>query len=257
MARIGYNTPMIAFDHITSMLQGATNRDGIVSREDAKALVSQLRKEGRGSEAMAAQNMFKLIDARDNAEGARVTGYDLRASRTYVEQKMLQGYDVNRNGWSKAEIAHMSPTARALIELGRSLQIQAKPGRLAYATPEQGMKHIAALINQADGGDLITSRADRSALVDALYKEGRGTEALAVAYFFDFIDHRDCKPGARVTVKDINEAVEYSGTKLLRNKDGNHNGYSKAEYAAFSTTAKAFTLVGKMIDAGIIKPAYA
>ena len=46
--------------------------------------------------------------------------------------------------------------------------------------------------------------------------------------------------------------VEYSGTKLLRAKDLNNNGYSASELAKFSTTAKAFVLVGKMIEAGII-----
>lgn len=254
MARIAYSTPMAAYDHITDMLKGSAGKDGIVSRDDAKSLVKSLRKDGRGTEAMVAENLFKMIDAQDNSKGARITGFDLKLSRKFVEKKMLQGYDLNRNGWSKAEIGKMSPTARGMIELGKTLEIKAR-GRISYATPEKGMSHIAALINSAHGGDKVISRDDIDNLGKQLYKEGRGTEALAVNFFFRFIDHRDFELGARVTANDVAKAVEYSGTHLLRNKDSNKNGYSKAEYTDFSTTAKAFTMVGKMIEAGIIKPA--
>lgn len=255
MARIAYSTPMAAYDHIASMLKASAGKDGIVSRDDAKKLVKSLRKEGRGTEAMAASNLFKMIDAQDNKNGARVTGFDLKISRKFVQTKMLQGYDKNHNGWSKAEVAKMSPTGRALIELGQTLKIEKKSGRVSYATPEKGMDHVAALINAAGGKDKIVSRKDIDKLAAKLYKEGRGTEGLAVRYFYNFIDHRDYKVGARVTAKDIAKAVDYSGTKLLRNKDTNSNGYSKAEVAKFSTTAKAFLLVGKMIDAGIVQSA--
>jgi hypothetical protein len=177
----------------------------------------------------------------------------MTASRRCVKKEMLADYDLNPTGWSKAEMAKMSPTARALIELGQTLKIAKKGGRMAKATPEKGMNHIAKLINAAGGSDKVISRADIKKLGDQLYKEGRGTEALAVRFFYAFTDHRDYKAGARVTAADMNKAVEYSGTALLSSKDANNNGYSKAEYAKFSTTAKAFALVGKMIEAEIIK----
>ncbi len=254
MSRIAYATPMAAYDHIADLLKNQGGKDGVVSRDDAKALVKSLRKEGRGTEAMVASNLFKMIDAQDNKKGARVTGFDLTISRKFVEKKMLQGYDLNNNGWSKAEIGKMSPTARGMIELGKTLEIKAR-GRISYATPERGMAHVAALINSAGGDDKVISRDDIKKLGKQLYKQGRGTEELALNFFFRFVDHRDYKVGARVTAKDVGKAVEYSGTHLLRNKDTNKNGYSKAEYAKFSTTAKAFTMVGKMIEAGIIKAA--
>lgn len=253
MARVGHDVGMKAYDHISKMLEGSANKDGIVSREDAAKLVSNLRSEGRGTEALAAQNLFKMIDKFDDDKGARVTGYDLKLARPFVENKMLENRDVNRNGFSAAEIAKMSPTGRALIELGKTLEIESKSGRVAYSTPEKGMDHIAKLLNQAGGMDKLVSHDDRDGLLGKLYQEGRGTEALACQYFFNFVDHRDAAPGARVTGKDIAKAVDYSSEHLLRNKDANHNGYSAAEIGKFSTTAKAFLHVGQMIEAGIIK----
>jgi len=224
-----------------------------VSRSDAEALVGQLKKEGRGTEALAAQNLFKMIDNFDNKDGARVTGFDLDVSRKFVETKMLENRDENHNGFSAAEIGKMSPTARALIELGQTLQMDGAKGRIGHSVPEQGADHIAALIMQSAGKDGIISRADADKLFDGLYKEGRGTEKLAAEYFFSFIDHRDHKDGARVTGADVEKALAYAKEKLLENKDTNNNGYSAAEIEKFSTTAKAFLMVGQMIDAGIIK----
>ena len=42
MARIAHNVGMKAYDHISKMLEGSANKDGIVSREDAAKLVTNL-----------------------------------------------------------------------------------------------------------------------------------------------------------------------------------------------------------------------
>jgi hypothetical protein len=253
MSRISHATPMRAYDHIADLLKDAGGKNGQISRDEADSLVSKLGKDGRGTEAMAARNIFTMIDARDAAPGNRVTGYDLNKSRDFVETKMLENRDVNGNGFSQAEIAKMSPTGRALVELGQVLEMDKAKGRVAHSVPEQGMSHISDMLKGAAGKDGIASRADVDALKDELYKQGRGTESLALGYFFGFIDHRDFKDGARVTGADIDKASDYAREKLLQNKDLNNNGFSASEIEKFSTTAKAFLLVGQMIDAGIIK----
>lgn len=255
MSRIGHQVPLSAYDHIAKRLDAAGGADGVISRADADKLVKELEAAGKGTEALAARNLFKMIDARDAAAGARVTGYDLAKERTFVEEKMLENRDANRNGFSRDEIAKMSPTARALIELGRVLQIGASAGRIAHRIPREGLNHTAALLRQAAGADGITSRKDLETLADKLYTEGRGTEALAVRTFFSFLDHRDAAPGARITGKDIERAVAYANEHLLENKDGNRNGYSIAETEKFSKSAKAFLLLGQMIEEGILKSA--
>jgi hypothetical protein len=254
MSRIAKSIPMQAYDHVTRLLIEAGSKDGTISKADATKLVKELRADGRGTEALAADRIFKMLDAHDGKANT-VTGYDLTKSREWVATVMIGEKDVNNNGLSKAEIATLATTGKALVELGQVLALAKKSGRIAKDVPEKGLIHIAQLLKEADKGDGITSRKDRDDLVKHLYGQGRGTESLAASYFFGFIDARDHKPGARVTAKDIDKAVEYAKQHMLRNKDGNNNGYSKKEIEKFSTTAKAFLLVGQMIDAGILKPA--
>ena len=253
MPRISHKTPMAAFDHVAKSLKDANGGDSVISRADAKKLVSQLEKEGKGTEALAAKNIFALVDARDQGTGARVTSYDIDKSRDFVQQKMLENRDVNKNGYARAEIEKMSPTGRALVELGQVLAMEKAKGRIPYSTPEAGLKHVAALIKSASKSDPITSRAEATALAKDLQKQGRGTEALAVATFFKFIDFRDAGAGSRVTATDVNKAEKYAAETMLKAKDANSNGFSAAEITKFSKSAKAFLLLGQMIEAGIIK----
>ncbi len=255
MSRISHKTPLAAFDHVAKILKDANGGDKVISRADAKALVDQLQKDGKGTEALAARNIFKLVDARDTKPGARVTAYDLDNVRDFVKDKMLENRDINKNGYARAEIEKMSPTGRALVELGQVLALEKPKARIGYAIPEAGLKHVTAMLKAAAKGDPITSRADATALVKKLNTEGRGTEALAAATFFKFIDFRDAKPGSRVTATDINKAEKYAAETLLKAKDHNKNGYSAAEVEKFSKSAKAFLLLGQMIQGGILKSA--
>lgn len=252
MTRISHDTPMKAFDHIAGLLDKAGGADGKIARADAQALVADLRKQGRGTEALAAENLFKMIDARDMGAGNQVTGYDLKKDRAFVQNKMLENRDTNGNGFSAAEIKKMSTTGRALVELGQTLAVEKAKGRVAHATPERGLYHVATMIRQAAKDDLITSKKDADGFASKLFLEGRGTEALALRTFYGFIDHQNAKPGARITDADITKAVDYATAHLLENKDLNGNGYSKGEIAKFSTSAKAFLIIGQMVEAGVL-----
>jgi hypothetical protein len=257
MPRISSVVPMKAYDHVAELLLQKSGGDGVISRADAKRLVAELKAEGKGTEALAANNIFKMIDARDQGRGARVTGYDLKRDRAFVEEKMIKNRDINKNGLARAEIEKMSPTGQALVELGRVLAIKKKAGRISQKTPERGLMHVAALLTQAAGSDRITSKADINNLAKALLKQGRGTEALAVGTFGAFIDFRDAGRNNRITKRDIDKAVAYGKEVLLKAKDKNNNGYSLDETSKFSKSAKAFLLLGRMIDAGVLKSAAA
>lgn len=252
--RVGHDVPLKALEHIKGLLDMGGGQDGVISRKDAKALVAELRKQGRGTEALAAENLFTAIDARDSKSGARVTEYDLNKSGKWVQDKLLEAYDKNKNGYSKDEVAKMSPTGRALMELGEVLTFKQKPGRLSKDIAYQGLDHTADLLKKATRGDGSISRADRKKLTDDLYKQGRGTEALAAEMFFKFIDHRDAKAGARVTAADIDKARTYARDHMIDNKDAGYfkNGLSKNEIEKLSTTAKAFLYVGGMVEAGML-----
>ena len=255
MSRISHDTPMRAFDNIADRLAEAGGEDGIISRKDAKDLGRELRSEGKGTESLAAGKVFRMADRYDNSPGNRVTVSDLANTRRFVEEQLLEGADKNRNGYSAAEISTMTTTGKALMELGRAMEAEeAKaPSRVAHDVPAQGLAHTADLLRSAAGEDGIISRHDKDQLVGNLYQEGRGTEALAVAYFYGMTDARDSAPGNRVTDADISKAQDFASDRMLRNKDQNNNGYSQAELENFSTTAKAFLNVGRLIEAGIIR----
>lgn len=254
MPRIAHATPMNAFDAVAKALKAAGG-DNVISRTEAKALVAALEKNGQGTEALAAKNIFAMIDARDTAPGNRVTSYDLDKDRAFVQAKLLENRDINKNGYARAEIEKMSPTGRALVELGQVLAMDKAQARVKLSTPELGLEHVTALLKAANKSDAIVSRADASALTRQLRKEGRGTEALAVGTFFKFIDFRDDGAGKRITAADINKAEAYAKANMLKNKDLNSNGYSAAEIANFSKSAKAFLLLGQMIEAKVLKSA--
>lgn len=254
MPRIAHATPMNAFDAVSKALKAAGG-DHVISRTEAKALVAKLEKNGQGTEALAARNIFAMIDARDVGTGNRVTAYDLDKDRSFVQAKLLENRDINKNGFARSEIEKMSPTGRALVELGQVLAMDKAKARVKLSTPEAGLEHVTALLKSLNKSDGIASRADASALTAQLRKEGRGTEALAVGTFFKFIDFRDDGAGKRITATDINKAEGYAKASLLKNKDANKNGYSAAEIADFSKSAKAFLLLGQMIEAGILKSA--
>lgn len=253
MPPISRNHGAVGSTHLTDLLKNAAGQDGRLSRQDAKTLVADLKKAGRGTEALAAQEIFTAIESAERARGGQVTGFDLEKYRGQIEDT-LEDADLNLDGMlSRAEIEQVKTTGRALLEVGQTLAMAPAKGRVSHNTVKSGLEHTAALIVRAAGPDGITSRDDMEMLVGTLNQTGRGTEALAVEFWFKHTDHRDHKPGARITAADIEKSLLYSDSRLLRAKDENKNGYSKKEIGRFSTSAKAFLLIGKMIDAGLLK----
>jgi hypothetical protein len=122
MSRISHKTPLEGFDHVARLLKGAAGPDGLLSHDDARKLVTQLGTEGRKTEALAAENIFTMLDKRDAAPGTRVTTSELDAVRTFVRTRMLENRDLNNDGYSAAEMKKMSITGQALVEIGTTLQ---------------------------------------------------------------------------------------------------------------------------------------
>lgn len=250
MAGISRDMALRAYDHVAGLLLAAGEAGVGVTREQVQVLVGRLRREGRGTEAHAAENLFTMVDHIDHEKRPIVSADHLDRAKAFFAKKLYY-----RGGpLSDAEIAMMSPTLRALLEIGQVLSIDPQAGRIAHRIPRQGMDHIADLLRRLARPDGAILRADRDLMVYELYERGRGTEALAVRYFFNFIDHRSGQVVERISLREIDDAVQYSDAHLLRNKDIDNNGYSADEVARFSTTARAFLLVGQMIEAGLILP---
>ena len=106
--------------------------------------------------------------------------------------------------------------------------------RVAKGDVHAALARVAQQIVDAGGPDKRTSRADMQAKVESL----QGTERALADIFFRFIDHRDYRPGAVVTAKDVNKALDYAKEHLIDKYDLNTNGLSKAEIDKMSTTGQ-------------------
>ena len=106
--------------------------------------------------------------------------------------------------------------------------------RISKQSVYNALRRAGEHIIDAAGDDPFVSRADMRQKLKTL----KGTEASLVDMFYRFIDARDAKPGARVTAKDVEAAIDYAEEKLIAQYDLNNNGLSKAEIAQMSTTGK-------------------
>lgn len=249
MPEISRDTPLKGYDQIVTMLLTAGDPNG-VTRPQVATLVDALRSEGRGTEALAADLVFTMVDHVDHEKREIISSAHLDRARGFFAKTLNR----RRGPLTGAEITLMSPTIRALLEIGQMLTLRSAPGRIPHRVPRQGMDHIADMLRLLARPDGDITRAERDLIVYELHERGRGTEGLAVRYFFNFIDHRSGQTVERITLREIDDAVEYSDLRLLRNKDVDGNGYSADEIESFSTTARAFLRVGQMIEAGLIRP---
>ena len=124
-----------ACDHIVALIEEIAG-SGPVQRSDVEALVTRLRREGRGGEALAAELLYRMVSYVDHEYTVAVTRARLAFARGYVGRKLADAADASQ----------LTPTVRAMVEVGQQLDIAARPGRVAYRVPELGMAHIAALL---------------------------------------------------------------------------------------------------------------
>lgn len=117
MARLAKAEVHRALDLAGFNLKYGGGLDGIISRADAKATTKDLEGAEKGLTAM----LFAFTDARDHKAGARVTGADIDKALAYAKDRMVDAYDTNHNGLSKAEIAKMSKTGQLAAQLASQL----------------------------------------------------------------------------------------------------------------------------------------
>jgi len=117
--------------------------------------------------------------------------------------------------------------------------------RVAKADVNAALARVAQHINDAAGGDKITSRADMKAKLETL----EGTEKQLADIFFRFMDHRDYKFGARITSKDVEKALAYAQDRMVEKYDINNNGLSKSEITEMSRTGQLAVQLAKELKA--------
>ncbi|HQU57827.1 MAG: hypothetical protein KDD02_09595 [Phaeodactylibacter sp.] len=106
--------------------------------------------------------------------------------------------------------------------------------RIAKKDVHVALERAAQNIRSAAGNDPFVSRLDIRRKLQSL----KGVEQRLTSIFYRFMDHRDYRPGARITNKDIEETLQYAEEKLIDQYDRNHNGLSRTEIDKMSTIGK-------------------
>ncbi len=118
MARLSKQHVHAALDRAAKNILDARGDDPFVSRKDIRLKLNTLS----GVEQQLTSIFYRFMDHRDHKPGARITEADVTSTLAYAKEKLIDKYDVNNNGLSKAEIAEMSLTARLAVRLARMMQ---------------------------------------------------------------------------------------------------------------------------------------
>lgn len=118
MARLSKQHVHAALDRAAKNILDARGDDPFVSRKDIRLKLNTLS----GVEQQLTSIFYRFMDHRDHKPGARITEADVTNTLAYAKEKLIDKYDVNNNGLSKAEIAEMSLTARLAVRLARMMQ---------------------------------------------------------------------------------------------------------------------------------------
>lgn len=121
--------------------------------------------------------------------------------------------------------------------------------RLSKASVHAALDRAADNILKAGGPDGIVSRRDmRQAL-----SQYTGVEKQLISIFYRFMDHRDAAKGARITKKDVDEAVAYAKEHMIDAYDLNQNGLSKDEIAKMSLTGRLAVAFARLLKRSSLK----
>ncbi len=119
--------------------------------------------------------------------------------------------------------------------------------RLAKQKVHAALEKAAQIILDAAGDDPIVSRKD----IRKKLMELEGVEQQLTGIFYRFMDHRDSKPGARITKTDIDDSLAYAKEKLVDAYDVNNNGLSAAEIEQMSLTARLAVRYAILLDQAV------
>jgi hypothetical protein len=124
MPRIAKKDVHASFERAAQVIRDSDiGKDGRFSRADIKAKLDSMPK---GTEKSLVNMFYKYADHRDSKKYAKLTGSDLVKTLAYSKEKLVNKYDKNNNGLSKAEIAKMKTTAKLAVKLAQELKAAEK-----------------------------------------------------------------------------------------------------------------------------------
>ncbi len=120
--------------------------------------------------------------------------------------------------------------------------------RIAKQVVYDAFEKMGALILEAGGPDGIVSRKDMRERLKTL----RGLEYKFMSRFYRFMDHRDYKPGARITKRDVMDTIAYCKKELVDDYDLDNNGLSFEEVSKMSILAQYAVDYGLLMNLGVV-----
>lgn len=191
MARLSKQQVHAALDRAANNILDARGDDPFVSRKDIRLKLNTLS----GVEQQLTSIFYRFMDHRDHKPGARITEADVRNTLAYAKEKLIDKYDVNNNGLSKAEIAEMSLTARLAVRLARMmLEEQAAGADTSTAKIVESLKalgeglYFPAWANESDAFLRVFQReAKLERLTRESFRDTLGldlTDRAEAVYFF-------------------------------------------------------------------------
>jgi hypothetical protein len=156
----------LAAQHITD----AGGRDKITSRKDMEQKLTTLS----GTEKALTDRFYRFIDHRDFKTNARVTAKDVERALAYAKEKLIEKYDVNQNGLSKAEVEKMSLTGQLAVKLAAEL-------KGINAPLPSSSSALAGLVATAARDTTYISETDSApAFIEASLPRGAAVDAASV-----------------------------------------------------------------------------
>jgi len=167
MSRLSKDYVYQALDIAANHIREAAGEDGITSRRDMRQKLNALN----GAERDLADIFYRFMDHRDSKKGARITESDIVDTLAYAKENLVEQYDLNRNGLSKAEIEAMSTTGQLAVRLARKL----KKAALEQSQPspeemKQALNDLSTNLRFASFG------SEGEGPVKGFYAEGNITE---------------------------------------------------------------------------------
>lgn len=120
MSRIAKSDVHFALTRAAEHLKSAAGADQQLSAQDIDAKVASLE----GTEQRLVDMFAAFVKRRET--GGCVTHADVDRALEWAKKEMVDDYDLNSNGLSRAEIAEMSTTAKLAVKL--AVEIKAEPG---------------------------------------------------------------------------------------------------------------------------------
>ena len=167
MSRIAKTDVHAALARVAQHIVDAGGGTGQVSRTEMQAKLETLQ----GTERALADIFFRFVEHRDGVPNNTVTAGEVSKALDYAKEKLLDKYDLNRNGLSKGEISKMSRTGKLAVELAKEL-------KAVKETPLKGGEAMSKMFETMASGLYHISESDSPYTAFHLPKPPEGTSVL-------------------------------------------------------------------------------